>query len=367
MSSLCTQFHIHAESKDTRTRIMTSVGSVCNGCYSRTAKNERVVLGTRADQMSVFCMSCWDTAEFTCSICAASPATSDVVGCDTCGQWFHKDCTLATAASNAQFENCSGHWECHDCKAESCAHVPSLSVQKEYQSMFQDKVKTMNVKYEKRLTNPESKHRKQLREAAAAADEKERQQNQLDVSAMHSQHAAEIASLKSRHEDLLKMTIQEKVKTMSDKYETRLTNLESKHRKQLREAAAATDEKRCQRNQLIVSAIHSQHTSEIDSLKSRHDDLLKMATECCETKICTLRGQHEGAIAALREEFRVKLERVKVKVAAKIKQNKAEACQEMVRLGQLANKRKRDRDKMVDEVTRLANTVNHLAKRMRGQ
>jgi len=92
-----------------------------------------------------------------------------------------------------------------------------------------------------------------------------------------------------------------------------------------------------------------------------------MATECCETKICTLRGQHEGAIAALREEFRVKLERVKVKVAAKIKQNKAEACQEMVRLGQLANKRKRDRDKMVDEVTRLANTVNHLAKRMRGQ
>ena len=296
MSSLCTQFHIHAESKDTRTRIMTSVGSVCNGCYSRTAKNERVVLGTRAGQMSVFCMSCWDTAEFTCSICAASPAASDVVGCDTCGQWFHKDCTLATAASNAQFENCSGHWECHDCKAESCAHVPSLSVQKEYQSMFQEKVKTMNVKYEKRLTN-----------------------------------------------------------------------LESKHRKQLREAAAATDEKRRQRNQLVVSAIHSQHTSEIDSLKSRHDDLLKMATECCETKICTLRGQHEGTIAALREEFRVKLERVKVKVAAKIKQNKAEACQEMVRLGQLANKRKRDRDKMVDEVTRLANTVNHLAKRMRGQ
>lgn len=311
MSSLCTQFHIHAESKDTRTRIMTSVGSVCNGCYSRTAKNERVVLGTRAGQMSVFCMSCWDTAEFTCSICAASPAASDVVGCDTCGQWFHKDCTLATAASNAQFENSSGHWECHNCKAELCAHVPSLGVQKEYQSMFQAKVKTMSDKYHKRMSNLESKYLKQVQQASA-------EKNALDQ----------------------------------------------------------------QQNQLVVDAIHSQHESEMTSLKSRHDDLLKMAIQTCETKLSTLRGhhalekaehqekliaEHERTVAALKEEFRCKLERIKYKVVAKMNQDKASACQEMGRLGQLADKRKRDRDKMVEEVTRLANTVNHMAKRMRGQ
>lgn len=333
MSSLCTQFHIHAGSKDTRTRIMTSVGSVCNGCYSRTAKNERVVLGTRAGQMSVFCMSCWDTAEFTCSICAASPAASDVVGCDTCGQWFHKDCTLATAASNAQFENSSGHWECHDCKAESCAHVPSLGVQKEYQSMFQAKVKTMSDKYHKRMSNLESKYLKQVQQVSAEKNALDQQQNQLVVDAIHSQHESEMASLKSRHDDLLKMAIQS--------CETKLSTLRGHHALE-KVAHQGKLQQEVLRERARSAAVHAERAKKVIA-------------------------EHERTVAALKEKFRAKLERIKDKVVAKMNQEKASACQEMGRLGQLANKRKRDRDKMVEEVTRLANTVNHMAKRMRGQ
>ena len=82
--------------KSASTRVINTLNAFkCNSCNKNctSQKNDKnAVLCMDNGTATFFCISCWDEEEWECQNCGSIPDDSQVIGCETCGQWFHQDC-----------------------------------------------------------------------------------------------------------------------------------------------------------------------------------------------------------------------------------------------------------------------------------
>lgn len=79
---------------NTTTSVLKSNGTIkCGSCCKSRTRGD-VVVCTGKETVDIFCYSCWDGTEWSCSACKTVPAESEVVGCECCGQWVHNGCSI---------------------------------------------------------------------------------------------------------------------------------------------------------------------------------------------------------------------------------------------------------------------------------